>query len=255
MNKSGRKYGKVLIILVLVIMIYLSLLTIMGSFGMLMAFVDLRIIVFTIAPVVLFLLLSDLIADYIVAVKFMFGNKDFTTKELNASRIALIQSIKTVYITGGLGTFIGIMSLMTNLSEPSAIGPYMAVSIISALYALTINIVQIAMKHKIEKELMYRGTLMLSYSTNNNLLKNIVATEEIETTDDENLQSNELLEKLNLTRRENEIFELLVKGNSNRAISEELCIAETTIKKHIQNILKKAECGNRNELIKKYIGE
>ncbi len=252
MNKSVMKFGKVLIIFVLILMIYISLVTIVGSVGTLWGFIDLRIIVFTIVPVILFLVLADLISDYFTAVKFMLGNKEFTTKELNASRIALTQSIKSVFITGGLGTVVGIISLMSNLSEPSSTGPFMAVAMISILYALTINIIQVAMKHSIEKELLYRGSLKTSFSINNNMINNIVSTQEIQTTDEENTQNNELLENLNLTRREKEIFELLLKGSTNRVISEELCIAETTIKKHIQNILKKAECGNRVELIEKY---
>ncbi len=60
------------------------------------------------------------------------------------------------------------------------------------------------------------------------------------------------IKSLNLTRRESEIFNLLLKDLPNKDIADELYIAEATVKKHVQNILKKAECGNRLELIKKY---
>ncbi len=65
----------------------------------------------------------------------------------------------------------------------------------------------------------------------------------------------DIIKTLGLTRREKEIFDLLLKDMPNKEISENLYISEATVKKHIQNILKKAECGNRNELIKKYVGE
>ncbi len=60
------------------------------------------------------------------------------------------------------------------------------------------------------------------------------------------------IKALNLTRRESEIFELLLLDLPNKEVSDKLYIAEATVKKHVQNILKKAECGNRLELIEKY---
>ncbi|WP_432661963.1 helix-turn-helix transcriptional regulator [Wukongibacter baidiensis] len=60
---------------------------------------------------------------------------------------------------------------------------------------------------------------------------------------------------LDLTRREREVFDLAVVGLSNKEISEKLFIAETTVKKHMQNILKKASCSNREELIKRFTKE
>ncbi len=60
------------------------------------------------------------------------------------------------------------------------------------------------------------------------------------------------IKALKLTRRESEIFELLLLDLPNKEISDKLFIAEATVKKHVQNILKKAECGNRLELIEKY---
>ena len=55
-----------------------------------------------------------------------------------------------------------------------------------------------------------------------------------------------------LTRREREVFDLALKGMSNKEIAENLFIAETTVKKHMQNILKKSNCDNREALILKY---
>ncbi len=62
----------------------------------------------------------------------------------------------------------------------------------------------------------------------------------------------ELIKNLGLTRREKEIFDLLLVDMPNKEISEKLYIAEATVKKHVQNILKKADCGNRVEVIEKY---
>lgn len=52
-----------------------------------------------------------------------------------------------------------------------------------------------------------------------------------------------------LTARENEIFELVVDGLTNKDIAKQLYITEHTIKKHIRNILFKLDMRNRKELI------
>lgn len=54
-----------------------------------------------------------------------------------------------------------------------------------------------------------------------------------------------------LSRRENEVLGLILKGSTNKEISSELYIAENTVKKHVQNILKKTDCIDRVMLIKK----
>lgn len=50
-----------------------------------------------------------------------------------------------------------------------------------------------------------------------------------------------------LTPRELEILEWLVKGDSNKEIARELSISESTVKVHVQNILKKFKVSSRVE--------
>lgn len=51
-----------------------------------------------------------------------------------------------------------------------------------------------------------------------------------------------------LTRREKQVAELLQKGLSNREIGEELYISETTVKRHVSNILEKTGLESRKDL-------
>ncbi len=51
-----------------------------------------------------------------------------------------------------------------------------------------------------------------------------------------------------LTRQEKVVAELVKRGLSNREIGEELCIAESTVKKHLSNIFDKLEIDSRREL-------
>jgi DNA-binding NarL/FixJ family response regulator len=61
--------------------------------------------------------------------------------------------------------------------------------------------------------------------------------------------SLELVGLNELSAREKTVFELAVRGLSNRKISEDLCIAERTAKFHIGNLLAKCGCRTRMELL------
>jgi DNA-binding NarL/FixJ family response regulator len=54
-----------------------------------------------------------------------------------------------------------------------------------------------------------------------------------------------------LTRREQEILEILVHGKSNKEISEDLYISTETTKKHIKNIMRKTQARSRLEILVK----
>ena len=60
--------------------------------------------------------------------------------------------------------------------------------------------------------------------------------------------------KYNLTDREEDIASLLLNGLSNAAISSQLFIELSTVKKHLQNIYKKTNTSQRFELIQKFRG-
>lgn len=55
--------------------------------------------------------------------------------------------------------------------------------------------------------------------------------------------------KYNLTSREKEILELILKGYSNPQIAENLFISVSTVKRHVNNILKKTGAQSRYELM------
>ncbi|MEN9680221.1 MAG: DNA-binding response regulator [Pseudomonadota bacterium] len=66
--------------------------------------------------------------------------------------------------------------------------------------------------------------------------------------------SRVLEEQMNqLTRREREILELLVSGESTRGIAERLFISERTVEKHRENLLGKMEAHSMMELIRRIL--
>ena len=52
-----------------------------------------------------------------------------------------------------------------------------------------------------------------------------------------------------LTPRELEVVECILKGKSNKTISQELFLTEGTVKNYVSRILEKLELKNRSELI------
>lgn len=52
-----------------------------------------------------------------------------------------------------------------------------------------------------------------------------------------------------LTKREKEIFDLLVKNLSTKDISKKLGISEKTVRNHISNTIQKLGCSNRSAAI------
>ena len=71
--------------------------------------------------------------------------------------------------------------------------------------------------------------------------------------DIKNVKSRKSHESIVLTRRESEILQLLVKGQSTNLISQELAISNYTTKKHISNICRKMNVKNRLQAVAKIL--
>ncbi len=57
---------------------------------------------------------------------------------------------------------------------------------------------------------------------------------------------------LNISKREKDVFELLVEGLTSKEIANKLGVSKLTIDTHRKNLLKKNNCHNTNELIQRY---
>lgn len=56
-----------------------------------------------------------------------------------------------------------------------------------------------------------------------------------------------------LTRRERDVLELMVKGETNATIARALFVTEGTVKFHVKNILRKLRVANRSEAVSRYL--
>lgn len=59
------------------------------------------------------------------------------------------------------------------------------------------------------------------------------------------------LKELGYSKRESEVILLILRGDSNETIADELCISRATVKTHINNIFRKSQVKNRFELARK----
>ena len=55
--------------------------------------------------------------------------------------------------------------------------------------------------------------------------------------------------RLGLSQRESEVLELVVHGNSNRAIARRLVVGEETVKTHVRSIFRKLEVNDRTQAV------
>jgi DNA-binding CsgD family transcriptional regulator len=56
-----------------------------------------------------------------------------------------------------------------------------------------------------------------------------------------------------LTRRELDVLRLLAEGGTNRTIADSLVLSETTVKFHVNSILRKLQVANRAEAVARYL--
>ncbi len=159
--------------------------------------------------------------------------KNITRFRINIFLVSAFLSLTQILGTLGGGNGEITLENVVKGFKPMVIGIY--------VYIVFINLIQ---GYKREDALVREVVLSTDEKDN-------VIIEEIKQETREDIVKREI-KSLNLTRRESEIFKLLLKDLPNKDIADELYIAEATVKKHVQNILKKAECGNRLELIKKY---
>ena len=61
------------------------------------------------------------------------------------------------------------------------------------------------------------------------------------------------MQKNELTNREQEVMQMMIKGYNNPEISEKLCISIHTAKAHVSSIYEKLNVTNRVQAIVKYI--
>ena len=94
--------------------------------------------------------------DYLRAYKIAFGNTKYTLKENQSSSLAIGLMIKIVYLSGIIGSLVGAVQVLRFLDDPTNFGVAISVAGLTLFYALFINIIQHAIKARVDKEVIYK---------------------------------------------------------------------------------------------------
>lgn len=107
------------------------------------------------------------------------------------------------------------------------------------------------MRNLLERSQMIHSELRFSHSDHPDLAANMPShSPEIAETSTTRLNLEEFHDKLELTKREEEVLMLLMEGHSNIEIGQRLHLSHRTIEKYVSSLLRKSERNNRIELIR-----
>ncbi len=110
--------------------------TIGGGAAALVTFVNLPSLLFVGGCTVLFTLAQHAPGDVAAALRAACGGPVREDREI-AGHVAVLSTLRTLAAGSGVaGTLVGLILMLQNLDDPSAIGPAMAVGLLTALYGI-----------------------------------------------------------------------------------------------------------------------
>lgn len=134
------------------IIVYLALLIgttlLVGSPG---AFIDLPSIIIILVFSISMLMASGLLRDLIRGFKIMGKTENtYTVLELQKTEIAVGLAIKLLLLSGVLGSLIGVIAMLSGLSDLSLIGKNLAVALLTMLYALLLVFILLPVRARVK---------------------------------------------------------------------------------------------------------
>ncbi|MGB4659627.1 MAG: hypothetical protein WBI07_10625 [Mobilitalea sp.] len=130
--------------------------TFMFTSGM-SAFFDIPTLIVLISLFIPMMFASGLFADFIRAFNIIATkSKEYTMIELKKSLTAIQLAIKLILASGLLLSIIGVVAVLSQLADPSKIGPSLAVVILSVLYTLFTIILLLPIEYCIKSLLFER---------------------------------------------------------------------------------------------------
>ena len=106
--------------------------------GSLDAFVNMPSVAVVLGGTALLTLAYHSPENVLAAIRAGIAGEDFDA-DASAKHISVLSSIRLLAVgTGMVGTLIGLVSMLQNMDDPSAIGPAMAMALLTALYGVII---------------------------------------------------------------------------------------------------------------------
>lgn len=226
----------ILFILGYIVILFLVCIMSQGIHGLSIYF-DSAILLYSILFILVTLFGTGTMKDFINAHKIVFRRKKtYSMLELKKSEQTLHLTIKSTLLFGGTTCIIGLIAMLYSMSNPSSIGPALAVGLYGVLYSLVFALLLTPLKAKIH-------LLLISYAEENAIQNTLLKEEDLEQ------RVFYLFRSKGLTDREAEIARLVSQELTNREIAGWLYISEATVKKHITHILEKLQLDGREAII------
>ncbi len=153
MNNSFKKIVGILGLLGILILMF----TLADNLKLISILIDIPSIIFLSVQVVSILLIADMLPDYIRGFKIIFGNTNFTTKELKTSSEAISLAIKVVYLFGIINLVVQTLIILSDLTDMNSFIYSFIFASYALFYGICLNILHYAVKFRLVKEIIYRG--------------------------------------------------------------------------------------------------
>lgn len=133
------------VVVFLVLMVGIAMIS-----GAPLAFVDLPSLLVVLALTLSIMIASGLLADFFKGFKLM-GQKvnPFSAIELKRIRQANRLAICALLISGAVGFVVGVIAMLSSLSDAAALGPNIAMAMLTMLYALLFVLVVLPVNAKV----------------------------------------------------------------------------------------------------------
>lgn len=97
------------------------------------------------------MVMSGTMKDFLRGFKMTLQNQDDYLL-LDSEKALLAHELfgKVILLAGGIGTVLGVVSMLSRLDEPSKIGPSFAVAILTFFYAVLVSIVTLPIKTRLK---------------------------------------------------------------------------------------------------------
>lgn len=145
----------------LLLITFLMAIAIDAGFNGMITFWNAPSLLFVVLIDIAVLILSDNVSDFLRGISVARGNTEFTLKEMKSSYVAYSLLIKVTFISSILGTMVGLTNMapfinFTNEDDISYFFVATGVAILTIIYGLIINMFLLALRARINKEMIYR---------------------------------------------------------------------------------------------------
>ena len=196
---------------------------------------DIPTLVYLLLTIILSLLLTNSFGDFKNCIRLGLRKQySCSMLELKRAESVLHMLTKVFILFAVLYALFNQIALLYNMSDPSALGPALSLTLVGILYACCGLLFLLPLKATVRLS-------MIAYGLDSTGIETANAQDNAQT-------AYYLLRSKGLTDRETEVTRLCCQSMTNKEIATQLYISEATVKKHMTHILEKLGLERREQL-------